>query len=142
MHHECDKAVDNPYILPIKTALDPAFLKQIQYFLAQAQAVMPTVHQAALLQAAAGGRGDQQVVAEYAIGLVWFSWRYNRALHRLESAINATGAYIASNRYLKLQQELNLLRFLPLFAEPRSQAQPLEQLYQEARLIAYLTTGR
>lgn len=103
---------------------------------------MPSVHQAALLQAAAGGRADQHVVAEYAIGLVWLSWRYNSALQRLEPAVNASSAHIASHRYLELQQELDLLRFLPLFAEPRAQPQPLEQMVQEARLIAYLTTGR
>jgi hypothetical protein len=142
MNHQWNEPVNSAYILPIKTPLDPPFFWQIQNFLAQAQDVMPTVHQAAVLQAAAGGRADQQVVAKYAIGLVWLSWRYNRALHLLESAVNASGAYIASNRYLKLQQELGLLKFLPLFAEPRAQAQPLEQLHQEARLIAYLTTGR
>ncbi len=134
--------MDSPYILPIKTPLDPTFSRQIQSFLDQAYGVIPTTHQAALLQAAAGGRADQQVVAHYAIGLVWFSWRYAKALPLLESAVNASGAFIASHKYLKLQQELVLLKFLPLFAEPRAQAQPLEQMYQEARLIAYLTTGR
>ncbi len=142
MQYEWNKAVDCAYILPSKTPLDPPFSRQIQDYLAHAQVVMPNVHQAALLQAAAGGRGDQHVVAEYAIGLVWFSWRYHRALHRLESAVNASSAHIASHRYLKLQQELDLLRFLPLFAEPRAQPQPLEQMVQEARLIVYLTTGR
>jgi hypothetical protein len=135
-------SVDNAYILSTKDPLDPPFIRQIQQFLAQAQITMPNVHQARLLHAAAGGRVDQQVVADYASGLIWLSWRYDNAWAKLESAVNRSSEFISSNQYLKLQQDLGWFKFLPLFAEPRAQLQSLEHLLQEARLIAYLTTGR
>ena len=134
--------LDNPTILPIKTPLEPQFLAQLQRFLVQAQQIMPNVHQARLLHAASGSRRDQQVVADYAIGLIWLGFRYDKGWSKFESAVNQSSEFISSNQYLKLQRDLALLKFLPFFAEPRAQMQSPELLLQEARLIAYLTTGR
>ncbi|WP_298219896.1 hypothetical protein [Halothiobacillus sp.] len=103
---------------------------------------MPNVSEAELLRAAAGRREDQRLVAEYVIGMLWLSWRFDRANQMLDSALAVASAYMSSANYLILMRTVSLLKTLPLFPMPRHERQTLTDLLQEARLVVYLKTGR
>ncbi|OZB37235.1 MAG: hypothetical protein B7X35_01220 [Halothiobacillus sp. 14-56-357] len=134
--------MDEELILPIKFEIDPQFERQLRLFLQQAESKMPNVSEAELLRAAAGRREDQRLLAEYAIGMLWLSWRFDRANHMLDSALTVAPAYMSSADYLDLVQNVTLLKNLPLFSVPRHERQTLTDLLQEARLVVYLKTGR
>ena len=134
--------MDEELILPIKSKIDPQFERQVRSFLAQANSKMPTVSEAELLRAGAGRREDQRLVAEYVIGMLWLSWRFERAIQMLESASAVASAHISSTDYLDLVRKISLLKNLPLFPVPRHERQTWADLEQEARLVVYLKTGR
>jgi hypothetical protein len=134
--------VDEALILPIKSEIDPQFERQVRKFLADAQLKMPNVSEAELLRAAAGRREDHRLVAEYVIGMLWLSWRFDRAIQMLDSALAVAPAHISSTEYLNRLQKITLLKNLPLFSRPRSERQTWADLEQEARLVVYLKTGR
>ncbi|MDY0147809.1 MAG: hypothetical protein RBR56_07135 [Halothiobacillus sp.] len=134
--------MDEELILPIKSEIDPQFERQLRLFLQQAESKMPNVSEAELLRAAAGRREDQRLVAEYVIGMLWLSWRFDRANQMLDSALAVASAYMSSADYLNLVQKVSLLKNLPLFSVPRHERQTLTDLLQEARLVVYLKTGR
>lgn len=134
--------VDEELILPVKSKIDAQFGRQLRLFLAQADSKMPTVSEARTLRAAAGRREDQRMVAEYAIGMIWLSWRFEQAMQMLESAMTVASAHLSSIDYLNLLRKNSLLKNLPLFPIPRQERQTWSSLEQEARLVAYLKTGR
>lgn len=103
---------------------------------------MPSVSEAELLRAGAGRREDQRLVAEYVIGMLWLSWRFDRAIPMLNSASAVASAHISSTDYLNLLRKIALLKNLPLFPVPRHKRQTWVDLEQEARLVVYLKTGR
>ena len=103
---------------------------------------MPTVNEAELLKAAAGRRDDQQLVADYAIGMIWLGWRFDQATLRLNAAAASAAAHLSSAEYLRLIRRLSLLKNLPLFPAPRTARQTLADLEREARLVVYLRSGR
>ena len=103
---------------------------------------MPTVSEAELLRAGAGRREDQRLVAEYVIGMLWLSCRFERAIPMLDSASAVASAHMSSVDYLNLVRKISLLKNLPLFPEPRYERQTWADLDQEARLVVYLKTGR
>ena len=134
--------MDEELILPIKSKIDPQFERQVRSFLAQANSKTPTVSEAELLRAGAGRREDQRLVAEYVIGMLWLSWRFERAIPMLDSASAVASAHMSSVDYLNLVRKISLLKNLPLFPEPRYERQTWADLDQEARLVVYLKTGR
>jgi hypothetical protein len=134
--------VDDVLILPIKSKIDPQFERQVLDFIAKADSRMPTVSEAELLRAGAGRREDQRLVADYVIGMLWLSWRFERAISMLDTVGNVAMAYIPSAHYLNLMRHISLLKNLPLFPVPRRERQSWTDLEKEARLIVYLKTGR
>jgi hypothetical protein len=134
--------VDEELILPIKSKIDPQFERQVRIFLDHRNSKMPSVSEAELLRAGAGRREDQRLVAEYVIGMLWLSWRFDRAIPMLNSASAVASAHISSTDYLNLLRKISLLKNLPLFPVPRHKRQTWVDLEQEARLVVYLKTGR
>jgi len=134
--------MDEDLILPIKSEIEPQFERQVQNFFADAHLKMPSVNEAELLRAAAGRREDHRLVAEYVIGMVWLSWRFDRAIQLLDSAMAVAPGHISSTEYLNRLRKITLLKNLPLFTHPRSERQTWADLEQEARLVLYLKTGR
>lgn len=134
--------MDEELILLIKSKIDPQFERQVRIFLDHANSKMPNVSEAELLRAGAGRREDQRLVAEYVIGMLWLSWRFDRAIPMLNSASAVASAHISSTDYLNLLRKISLLKNLPLFPVPRHKRQTLVDLEQEARLVVYLKTGR
>lgn len=134
--------MDEELILSIKSKNDPQFERQVRFFLAQANSKMPTINEAELLRASAGRREDQRLVAEYVIGMLWLSWRFERAISMLDSAVALASAHMPSVDYLNLVRRISLLKNLPLFEAPRDKRQTWADLEQEARVVVYLKTGR
>lgn len=134
--------MDEELILSIKSKNDPQFERQVRFFLAQANSQMPTINEAELLRASAGRREDQRLVAEYVIGMLWLSWRFERAISMLDSAVALASAHMPSVDYLNLVRRISLLKNLPLFEAPRDKRQTWVDLEQEARVVVYLKTGR
>ncbi len=134
--------MDEELILPIKSKIDPQFERQVRIFLDHGNSKMPSVSEAELLHAGAGRREDQRLVAEYVIGMLWLSWRFDRAIPMLDSASAVASAHISSTDYLNLLRKIALLKNLPLFPVPRDVRQTWVDLEQEARLVVYLKTGR
>lgn len=128
--------------LVTKSSLDGAFERQLDHYI-QSACMQPPTHPAAkMLLAAASARPDQQVVAQYAIGLHWLAWHYQPAWDWLQPALDHCAPYIHSVSYLQIQQQAVLLRHIAVFDQPRPQSQTVEQLLREAETIVYLKTGR
>lgn len=122
--------------------MEPTFERQLQTFIKKGYSVMPTNNEADLLRAGAGRREDQRLLADYVIGMIWLSWRYDRARSLLDSVLTQASTYLSGSDYLDLMRRISLLKHLPLLATPRQKRQAWADLEQEARLVVYLKTGR
>ena len=134
--------VDDALILPIKSTIDPQFERQVRDFASRAQSRSPTPSEAELLRAAAGRRDDQRLVADYVIGMLWLSWRFERATQMLDAVVSTASPFLPSTDYLRLVRQITQLKNLSLFPAPRAARQSWADLEREAQLIIYLKTGR
>lgn len=131
-----------PFNFASESSFEGPFERQLQSYLLLSHSNMPTINQAELLRAAAGVRKDQRMWAEYVIGMIWLSWRYERAMPLLESALADAADFLSSVDYLHWLRTVELYKNLPLFALSRNERQSWAELEREARLIVYLKTGR
>jgi len=83
-----------------------------------------------------------QALARLVVGQARLAWRLADAWTWLTPALQSAAGCAGPLVYLPLQRDLEVLKELPLFDQPRSRPQTRGALLREARMIRYLRTGR